>query len=374
MAQPTDRAQPRSHAHPTRRSVVVGAAAMLGAGTLAVPPARAQQVIPVTFIAGFPPGATFVGSFTQGYMQAVDAALAKGGKFKINWNLAHSGQIAKPRGEFEALQGGLGDIAAVPTPYYFDRVPMFELPFVTPFTTDDPVFLSKVYKLVEDKFPQYHDVWAKYNQKMLVTTPNADAYVIISKKPIRTLEDMKGMKIAGVGPNLRWLQVVGATPVQGSMADWYTGLNTGLYEGAMATPQSLGAFKLCQAAKYLLDPGLGANANVNLNVNLAFWNKLAPEVKQAFLEAAPVYDREQLKLLQVGSKSSVESCTKDFGMVTTKLPDAERLKWAKGMPNLAQEWADRVEKQGIPGKQILAFYMEQMRAGKQRVARQWDKE
>lgn len=365
----------RAPQDPGRRCAVLGAAALLaGAGPFIATRSRAQQVIPVTFIAGFPPGATFVGSFTQGYMQAVDAALARGGKYKINWNLAHSGQIAKPRGEFEALQGGLGDIAAVPTPYYFDRVPMFELPFVTPFTTNDPVFLSKVYKMVEAKFPQYREVWAKYNQKMLVTTPNADAYVIISKKQIRTLDDMKGMKIAGVGPNLRWLQTVGATPVQGSMADWYTGLNTGLYEGAMATPQSLGAFKLCQAAKFLLEPGLGANANVNLNVNLAFWNKLPQEVRQVFETAAPVYDTEQLKLLQVGSKSSVEGCTKDHGMVTTRLPEAERLKWAKGMPNLAKDWADRMEKQGIPGKQILAFYMDEMRAGKQPIARHWDRE
>jgi TRAP-type C4-dicarboxylate transport system substrate-binding protein len=367
----------RSNALPadrSRRRVVLGAAAVIAGGT-ALRTAHAQQVINCTFIAGFPPGATFVGSFVNGYVKAVEANLAKGGKYRMNWNMAHSGQIAKPRGEFEALQGGLGDIAAVPTPYYFDRVPMFEIPFVTPFTTNDPVFLSKVYKQIEAKFPQFHDVWTKYNQKMLVTTPNADAYVLISKRQIRTLADMKGMKIAGVGPNLRWLQTVGATPVQGSMADWYTGLNSGLYEGAMATPQSLGAFKLCQAAKFLLDPGLGANANVNLNVNLSnFWNKLPDEVKKAFVDAAGAYDEDQLRLLQVGSKQSVDGCTKDFGMVTTKLPEAERLKWAKGMPNLAQDWAERMEKQGIPGKAMLKFYMDAMREGKQPIARHWDRE
>jgi TRAP-type C4-dicarboxylate transport system substrate-binding protein len=358
----------------TRRAAFVAGTAAL-ALTALVPQARAQQVINVTFIAGFPPAATFVGSFVNGYMQAVDAALAKSGKYKISWNLAHSGQIAKPRGEMEALQGGLGDIAAVPTPYYFDRVPMFEIPFVTPFTTYDPVFLSKVYKQLEAKFPQYHEVWAKYNQKLLVTTPNADAYVLVTQKPVKGLADLKGMKVACVGPNLRWLSHIGVTPVQGSMADWYTGLNTGLYQGAMSPPQAIGAFKLCQPAKYFLDAGLGANANVNLNVNLSnFWNKLPDEVKQVFIDAAPIYDSEQLRLLQEGSKTAIESCSKQYGMVVTKLPEAERLQWAKTMPNIAQEWAERVEQQGIPGKEILKFYMDAMRAGNQPVARHWDRE
>lgn len=377
MSESIVRARAGGPASPSRRGALrgLGAVAVAGALPLVHTAAKAQQVIRVTFIAGFPPAATFVGSFTKGYVDAVDAALAKEGKYRIQWNMAHSGQIAKPRGEFEALQGGLGDIAAVPTPYYFDRVPMFEIPFVTPFTTNDPVFLSKVYRQIEARFPQFHEVWTKYNQKTLLTTPNADAYVLISKRQVKTLDDMKGMKIAGVGPNLRWLGVVGATPVQGAMADWYTGLNTGLYEAAMATPQSLGAFKLCQPAKFLLDPGLGANANVSLNVNLSnFWNRLPPEVRKVFEDAADVYDREQLRLLLEGSKAAVASCTKEFGMVTTQLPEAERLKWARGMPNLAQEWAERMEKQGIPGKEMLRFYMDQMRAGKQLVTRHWDRE
>lgn len=372
---PSDFPQAASANRPSRRRVLLAAAAATASAALPFPRgARAQQAINCTFIAGFPPGATFVGSFVKGYVQQVDAALAKTGKYKINWNLAHSGQIAKPRGEFEALQGGLGDIAAVPTPYYYDRLPMFEIPFVTPFTTEDPAFLSRVYSEIEAKYPIYRDVWTKFNMKMLSTTPNADAYVIISKRQIKTLADMRGMKIAGVGPNLRWLQQVGATPVTASMADWYTGLNTGLYEAAMATPQSLGAFKLCQPAKFLLDPGLGANANVNLCVNLSsFWNRLPDDVKAVFEQAAPTWDREQLRLLVDGSKASMESCTKEFGMTTTRLAPEERLKWATSMDNIAQEWADRLQKQGMPGREILTFYMDRMREGKQVVTRHWDR-
>lgn len=358
-----------------RRATLIAGAAVAASGKLLIGTASAQQVINVTFIAGFPPAATFVGSFVNGYMQAVDAALARTGKYKINWNLAHSGQIAKPRGELEALQGGLGDIAAVPTPYYFDRAPLYEVLYVTPFSVKDPVYLSKVFAMMEAKFPQIHQAWEKINQKLIITTPNADNYVLIMTKPAKTVADLKGMKIGAVGPNSPWLSHVGATPVQAAMSDWYTGINTGVYQGAITPPQAMGAFKLCQAGKYMIDAGLGASGAINLNVNISnFWNRMPEEVKQALLESGPVYDREQLKLLTEGSKAALEMCRKDYALVESNLPETERIKWAKSMPNIAQEWAQRMDRQGLPGKQVLTFYMDAMRAGKQPIARHWDRE
>lgn len=49
-------------------------------------PATAQQTINLTAISGYPPPATFVGALINAYLPAVDAELAKTGKFKINWN------------------------------------------------------------------------------------------------------------------------------------------------------------------------------------------------------------------------------------------------------------------------------------------------
>lgn len=80
-----------------------------------------------------------------------------------------------------------------------------------------------------------------------------------------------------------------------------------------------------------------------------------------------------MKLLVDGSKASVETCTREFGMVTTQLSDKERLKWANGMDNIALESANRVEKQGIPGCEILKFCMDHMRDGGQIVTRDWDR-
>ena len=58
----------------------------------------------------------------------------------------------------------------------------------------------------------------------------------------------------------------------------------------------------------------------------------------------------------------------------SELPAAERAKWANSMENIAKEWAEDLEKKGIPGKAILTAYMDIMRKNNQPIVRQWDRE
>jgi hypothetical protein len=44
------------------------------------------------------------------------------------------------------------------------------------------------------------------------------------------------------------------------------------------------------------------------------------------------------------------------------------------MPNLAREWAEDLERRGLPGNRILVDYMDIMRANGQPIVRHWDRE
>ena len=64
----------------------------------------------------------------------------------------------------------------------------------------------------------------------------------------------------------------------------------------------------------------------------------------------------------------------DKGGKIAKLPDAQRDEWARTMPNVARDWAESLEKKGMPGKAYLSAYMDAMRGAGQSVSRDWDKE
>jgi TRAP-type C4-dicarboxylate transport system substrate-binding protein len=336
--------------------------------------AQAQQSIDVTLLSGFPPPATVVGAVLDTYVPTVDATLAKTGNFKINWNLAHSGQIVKPRGELEGLESGLGDIALVVTAFHADKVPLYEVSYKTPFTTKDMDLVARTTKQMEDTIPEYQAGWKKFNQFSLYPTGSVENYVVISSKPIKSLSDLKGRKVGAAGPNLPWVRAVGAAGVQTNLADAYNSLSTGIYDNMVVWKQAMGAFKLCEPAPFMIDPGLGAIQSNILNVNLDFFDALPDEVRNAFVGAAEAWHVDNVDRVVNGAAGGLARCEKEFGTKTSVMSDAERKEWAMMMPNIAKEWAAAQDKKGLPGTKILTTYMDAMRATNQPMLRQWDKE
>ena len=52
----------------------------------------------------------------------------------------------------------------------------------------------------------------------------------------------------------------------------------------------------------------------------------------------------------------------------------ERKRWARALPNVAKQWAERLEKKGQPGQRVLAAYMRGLRDAKAEIVRDWDRE
>ena len=340
----------------------------------AAAPAGAAETVKLTYLAGFPPAATFVGAFVNGYVPAVDAELAKTGKYRIEWNLAHSGQVVKPRGELEAMQQGLGDIGNIPTGFHADKLPYHKISYVTPFTTQDPVLVANVMRELSGVFPENDAVWASFGQNVLGETVNIENYIILSSKPLAKFSDLKGMKVGGAGPNLLWIEGTGAAGVSSTLNDFYNSLSSGIYQAAIVWPQAAGAFKICEPAPHVLDAGFGAAGVHTLTANTVSWKKLPEEVRAALAKHGATWNEAQAKLLFDGAKAGMEMCAEKFNMKVTKVNDADRKTWAMGLPPLGLDWAKEMAAAGRPGAKYLTAYMDRMRAAKQPIARNWDKE
>ena len=103
---------------------------LLSLGGLAPLQVRAAPVeeIPLTAIDSYAPTALWTLVFIEYFIPEVDRRLAESGNYKIKWNKAFGGTIAKTRGVLDALQYDLADIGIVTTPYHPDKVPFYNLP------------------------------------------------------------------------------------------------------------------------------------------------------------------------------------------------------------------------------------------------------
>jgi len=335
--------------------------------------ANAQTVINLTAVDGYPPKSLWIKEFIDFYIPEVDKRLAKDNKFKIRWNQAWGGQIVKPNGVLEGIQKGLGDIGIVTTAIYGDKMNILAVAYATPFVTNDPALVSRTIDEMAEKFPAIKKTFASYNQVYLTNSVVLDTYQVFSKPPVKTLSDMKGLKVAGAGFNLRYLASVGAVGVSGPLVGYYNQIQTGVTEACLLWPEAAATFKIAEVAPNMLKADIGAVNTKVLTVNADTWAKLPPEVKKVLQEVAIEYRDLLAKIAAEEGASSVAEYKKAGGVVND-LAKAERSKWARDMPNLAKEWAAGLDKSGSQGSEMLAYYMNAMRAAKQPIERQWDRE
>ena len=354
-----------------RRSLLIGICMtpLLAGGS-----ARAVEVIPLTVIDAYAPTALWVRVFMNYYMPEVDRRLAETGNYEIDWNRAFGGTVAKYGGVLEALQYGLADIGIITSPYHPDKIPFFNISYVTPLVTADIGLVARTVDQLVERYPELSDLMLEdYNQVFLTAAGAIDTYQVLMSEPIESLDQFQGKKICGVGLNLRYVQGLGAAAVSSSLGDFYNNIATGLTEGTIAWAESAVAYKLYEVAPYMIDIRLGAVTSKVISMNRRTYDRLPEEARNVLVQTAADYRDELARETDRRAESSRHEF-EALGGTIVPLTDEQRREWADSLPNMAQEWAEDLEERGLPGRQILRDYMDIMRANNQPIVRHWDRE
>jgi TRAP-type C4-dicarboxylate transport system substrate-binding protein len=345
--------------------------------TVIIFPASAQdkepQVIRLIAVDSYATTALWTLIFVEYFIPEVDKRLAETGNYKIRWNKAFGGTIAKTRGVLDSLQYDLADLGIVTTPYHPDKVPFHNLPYATPLVTSDIGLAAKTMSQLVGKYPVLAEQWKKHKLIFLTTAGSIDTYQVFTNFEVKTLKDFEGRKIAGVGLNLRLLTGLDAAAVNSGISDWYNNLATGLIDGLIGWIEGSIAYRLYEVAPFMVDVRLGAVPTKSIVVNERTWGRLPKEVQTVLMEVAADYRDELARETERRAARSTQQYL-DFGGRILTLTDEQRREWAMGLPNIAKEWADDMEERGMPGHAILKDYMDIMRANDQPIVRHWDRE
>ena len=350
-------------------------AAALPAVVLAATPTEAAKRIRLTVISGNTHHYAPVGAAIKDFMPKVDEILARTGTYKVSWIKGFGGQIVKVRGELDGVQAGLGDLGVVPGPFHPSKMSLYQIGYVTPFTSLDVQITTDGMHHLLETFPAMGRQMHRFNQSILSITGTAEDYALWTKRKVTSFGDLKGMKVGAVGSNFPWVSAAGATPVTiKGLATLYNSLKAGVYEGTVLWQQAMAAFKFCELAPNHLDTSFGAIANAVLTYNHDSWKRMPREVQGAILEATKTWSDGANMAILGGAKWGLGVCEKKYGQQTHALSGEEKKKWAFALPNIARQWAERQDKAGLPGTKMLATWMDYMRDRNQLVLRNWDRE
>ncbi|MFD0979426.1 C4-dicarboxylate TRAP transporter substrate-binding protein [Tropicimonas aquimaris] len=332
--------------------------------------ATAQETIRLTTVSGYPTTAAWVGKFEEIFVPEVEKRLAETGAYQIEWTYGWGGAIVAPKGELEAIESGLADIGVVQTVFHPDRLRVYDIAYATPFVSTDIDLISATVNDLSEKFPAMLQVWDDNNQHMLTSLAAVDNYQIFLKGDYAGKESLSGHKLGGAGMNLRYVESVGATGVSSTLADFYNGVATGIFDGAMVWATAAESFKIYEAAPTIVKVDFGGVNSMALSMNLQTWDGLPDEVKAAIEASAEIYRKELAQYSMSEAQKALDNMQAS-GATIVEVPVEERTAWAEGMDNIAGEWAEEVTAMGAPGDEILSAYIEAMRAAGQPVLRDW---
>jgi TRAP-type C4-dicarboxylate transport system substrate-binding protein len=333
----------------------------------------AAETVKMTVVTYAPPTVSNVKSTKEVFIPEVNKRLAASGKdFKIAWTEAYGGTLATSTEVFETVEQNIAQVGLILKAFEESKLPLEQISYMVPFVTPTVEQMVDVDSSMRAKIPDLNEAYAKHHQVFLLSagSPGMDLFTTF---PVTRVDDIKGHKIGASGAIGNYLRGTGAVLVNSTMSDSYTSIRNGVYDGYILSVGLAFPLRTYQAAKYRSVINFGTTATSALTVNTDAWSKLPEYVQKIFREAAVAWSNGIEKIDSERETMFVAKMAKE-GVVATPMAPAERKRWAMTLPNIAEEWADAREKEGLPGKLVLKTYMDEMRARHVDIPRMWDRE
>jgi TRAP-type C4-dicarboxylate transport system substrate-binding protein len=147
---------------------------------------------------------------------------------------------------------------------------------------------------------------------------------VFSKRPVRTLADLKGVKLytsAGDDRMTQWYKANGFQPRAMAMTDILTGLTTGMIDAMPTPPLAALAFQWNRQAPYMLDIGLAPVVGATV-VSARAWKRF-PDGDRAVMLAAATKVEKQLQVEVPKQDTFAVGLMSQQGLTVTKAAGAE---------------------------------------------------
>jgi TRAP-type C4-dicarboxylate transport system substrate-binding protein len=294
---------------------------------------------------------------------------AKGSQDRIQWTEAYAGALYDFNNTLEGIGDGLADIGWVGSLWEPAKQPLQNVAYYSPFVTGDFRALVEVQNQLMGKVPAFAAEWTKHNTVFLGAQV-ADTYHLVTKFPVTKLEDLKGKKLLAPGAIASRVVGTGAIPVDAGLPVFYNMLQTGVADGAVILITGVIPFKLHEVAPYITKVDLGAVFSGALAMNRKTYDGLPPHMQELFRELGRDYAKMCADLVAEREAGAWAALGKMPNVRISEMPEAERVKWAKALPDVAGDWARR---NGEPGRQVLKIFMEEARKRGAKPLREWDR-
>jgi TRAP-type transport system periplasmic protein len=263
----------------------------------------------------------------------------------------------KPPQLFNQVKDGVADVVwTLPsyTPGRFPITDLFELPYIAgsaEATTQALQEFSETY--LKQEYGQVHP--------LLFHVPTPGLFHTASKQ-IKTMEDLKGMKIRTPSAIVtQSLEALGATPVGMPVPEVPQAMATEVIDGAVVPWEVVKALRLHELTKFHTQPGGNRGFYTSvflLAMNKAKYDSLPADLKKVIDDNSGMNIAKQIGVAFDKADLEGQALGKERGNTFYTLPADEVQRWQEATQPVIDTWVANMDKQGHDGKKMLATVRE----------------
>jgi TRAP-type C4-dicarboxylate transport system substrate-binding protein len=306
-----------------------------------IPDVAFSQQITLKY-ANFPPATTFPCVQMERWAREVE----KRTNNKVRVQTFPGGTLLAAKNIFDGVIAGTADIGNFAMSYQPGRFPLSEaIDLPIGFTSARAASMALL-DLIEKYNPKE---FAQVKVLTAFTCPPAD---FMTKTPVRSLKDIKGMELRASGTGAEVLKRLGAVPVGMPQSEAPEAIQKGVVKGNVSSMEILKDFNFAAYLPYATEANLFV-VSFAVVMNKDKWNSLPEDVKKV-MEGLK---REQAEwtgtYVDNHVKEALQWAKEKYNHQLFKLPpeDIEEIK--RLTRPMIDDYIKRVTAQGLPGKQII---------------------
>jgi len=273
-------------------------------------------------------------------------------RIDVQWG----GALFKANAALQSIHDGVADMGTIISVYYpqeFASYGIADLPLDNP---DAWVGMRATDEMFRED-PAIKNVLDSKNLVYIGTFTTSQVNIGCKGTAIRSVADIDGLKIRGVGAYGKVFGEMGANMVRMSIYDAYQGLDSGLIDCSQGYSYAVTALKQAEVMDSYTLLNWGQVGGVGTFMNKDAFDALSTEQQQLLLDTGSDMVDYFGEILTDANEKAVADM-KAQGIEVIDLPDAERaLLLEKGEAHV-DNWVETAAKTGLDGESLLADYRE----------------
>jgi TRAP-type transport system periplasmic protein len=268
------------------------------------------------------------------------------GRIKIN--IFPGGTLTKAPQVYEGAVNGVSDIGMSCFAYTRGRFPLLEA-LDLPVGYPDGMTATRVATAMVEKYQpeETSDV------KVLYVHAHGPG-ILASKKPVKSLDDLKGLKVRATGLSSKIAESLGATPVGMSQPETYEALQKGVVDATLCPMETLKGWKQGEVIESVTDSSMiGYTTSMFVVMNKEKWDALPEDIKRIFDEVNEEWVDKHGEAWDEADAEGRAFIDK-LGKPVITIDDDKKDAWVARVQPILTQYIETTKEKGLPGEAILA--------------------